>query len=54
MAPIGQASSLCGFTIQLQGMPLLLGQLGLCTAWSLHGSCSFTLLLKESVVFSEN
>lgn len=42
MAPIGQASSLCGFTIQLYSYTI---QLGLCTAL-----CSFTLLFNESVV----
>ena len=57
MAPIGQASSLCGFTIQLYSYTIQLYsytaiqpyshtiQLGLCTAL-----CSFTLLFNESVV----
>ena len=49
MAPIGQASSLCGFTIQLYSHTIQLYsytiQLGLCTAL-----CSFTLLFNESVV----
>lgn len=51
MAPIGQASSLCGFTIQLQGMPLLLGQLGLCTAWSLHGSLQLYFTVERKCGF---
>ena len=58
MAPIGQASSLCGFTIQLYSHTIQLHsytaiqlysytaiQPGLCTAL-----CSFTLLFNESVI----